>query len=88
MFLNSSLVVPSDDCCNPARFRRFFRRFAAADSDLSLIDQKDLRNLTLTSGIPGKSEAEYQFLVEGKGNVTVKLDCAKGGKHTQTIALK
>jgi hypothetical protein len=72
----------------PARFRRYFRRFAAADSDLSLIDQKDLKNLKLTSGIPGKSEVEYQFLVEGKGNVTVELDCLKGGKHAKTIALK
>lgn len=72
----------------PARFRRFFRRFAAADSDVSLIDQKDLENLKLTNGIPGKSEVEYQFLVEGKGNVTVKLDSEKGGKHTKTIVLK
>jgi hypothetical protein len=72
----------------PARFRRFFRGFSAADSDVSLIDQKDLKNLQLTSGIPGKSEVEYQFLVEGKGQVTVKLECTKGGKRTKTIALK
>jgi len=72
----------------PARFRRFFRGFGARDSEVTMIDQKDLQNLKLTSGIPGNSEAEYQFLVEGKGQVKVTLDCLKGGKHTQTITLK
>ena len=72
----------------PARFRRFFRGRGAADSDVTFIDQKDLKNLKLTNGIPGRSEVEYHFLVEGKGNVTVKLNCAKGGKHTKTIVLK
>jgi len=72
----------------PARFRRFFRGFGARDSEVTMIDQKDLNNLKLTSGIPGNSEAEYQFLVEGKGQVKVTLDCLKGGKHTQTITLK
>lgn len=72
----------------PAQFRRFFRGRGAADSDVTFIDQKDLKNLKLTNGIPGRSEVEYHLLVEGKGNVTVKLDCAKGGKHTKTIVLK
>jgi hypothetical protein len=72
----------------PSQFRRFFRGRGAADSDVTFIDQKDLKNLKLTNGIPGRSEVEYHFLVEGKGNVTVKLDCAKGGKHTKTIVLK
>jgi hypothetical protein len=72
----------------PARFRRFFRGFGAQDSDVSLIDQKDPKNLNLTSGIPGNNEVEFQFLVEGKGNVTVKLDCLKGGKHSKTVELK
>ncbi|MFQ6038489.1 MAG: hypothetical protein ACE5LV_07725 [Candidatus Aminicenantales bacterium] len=72
----------------PARYRRFFRGRGAADTDVSLIDQKDLNNIRLLRGIPGKSEVEYQFLVEGKGKVTVRLDCVKGGKHTQSIILK
>jgi hypothetical protein len=72
----------------PARFRRFFRGRGTADSDVTFIDQKDPKNLKLNSGIPGRSEVEYHFLVEGKGNVTVKLDCKKGGKHTKTVALK
>jgi hypothetical protein len=72
----------------PARFRRFFRGFGAQDSDVSLIDQKNPESLHLTNGIPGNSEVEYQFLVEGKGSVKVKLDCLKGGKDSQTIALK
>jgi hypothetical protein len=72
----------------PAQFRRFFRGRGAADSDVTFIDQKDLKNLKLTSGIPGRSEVEYHFLVEGKGNVTVKLDCVKGGKHSKAIVLK
>jgi hypothetical protein len=72
----------------PRRFRRFFRGRGAADSDVTFIDQKDLKNLKLTNGIPGKSEVEYHFLVEGKGNISVKLDCAKGGKHKKSIVLK
>jgi hypothetical protein len=70
----------------PARFRRFFLQ--AEDSDVDFIDQKDLKNLKLTRGIPGKAEVEYDFLVEGKGKVTVKLDCVKGGKHTREVVLK
>ncbi len=72
----------------PAQFRRFFRGRGAADSDVTFIEQKDLKNLKLTNGISGRSEVEYHFLVEGKGNVTVKLDCTKGGKHSKTIVLK
>jgi hypothetical protein len=72
----------------PARFRRFFRRFSASSSDVNRIEQKDLKNLRLTQGIPGKSEVEYIFLVEGKGKVNIKLDCTKGGKHTKSMVLK
>lgn len=70
----------------PSRFRRFFLR--AEDSDVNLIDQKDLKNLKLTRGIPGKAEVQYEFLVEGSGKVNVKLDCQKGGKHDKSITLK
>jgi len=70
----------------PERFRRYYLR--AEDSDVDFIDQKDLKNLKLTRGIPGKAEVEYDFLVEGKGKVIVKLDCLKGGIHTKEIVLK
>ena len=72
----------------PRRFMRYFRGRGAADSDVSLIDQKNPKNLKLNNGIPGRSEVEYHFLVEGKGNVTIKLDCKKGGKHTKTVTIK
>jgi len=72
----------------PRRFMRYFRGRGTADSDVSLIDQKDPKNLKLNNGIPGRSEVEYHFLVEGKGKVTVKLNCKKGGKHTKTITIK
>lgn len=72
----------------PARFRRYFSRRGGGDSDVTFIEQKDPANLKLAQGIPGKSEVEYHFLVEGKGDVTVKLDCLKGGKHTKKITLK
>lgn len=71
----------------PRRFMRYFRRGGGGDQ-LTFIDQKDLKNLTLTRGIPGKGEVEYQFLVEGSGRVEVKLDCVKGGKHSKSIQLK
>jgi hypothetical protein len=70
----------------PERFRRYFMR--TEDSDVDFIDQKDLKNLKLTRGIPGTAEIEYNFLVEGKGNVQIKLDCLKGGKHQKEITLK
>jgi len=47
-----------------------------------------LKNLKLMNGIPGESEVEYHFLVEGNGQVTIELDCWKGGHHTETVALK
>lgn len=70
----------------PARFRRYFLQ--AEDSDVDFIDQKDLKNLRLIRGIPGKAEVEYDFLVEGNGKVKVRLDCLKGGEHTKEIVLK
>ena len=70
----------------PERFRRYFLQ--REDSDVDFIDQKDLKNLKLTRGIPGNAEVKYDFLVDGNGKVTVKLDCLKGGKHTKEILLK
>lgn len=72
----------------PARFRRFIRFGFMGDQDITFIDQKDLKNLKLNNGIPGKGEVEYHFLVDGKGNITAKLDCQKGGIHTKSITLK
>ena len=73
----------------PAQFMRFFRRGrGGGGGDVTFIDQKDLKNLRLHNGIPGRGEVEYHFLVEGSGNVTVKLDCVKGGKDSKTVTLK
>jgi hypothetical protein len=72
----------------PRRFLMFFRGRGAGGSDVTLIDQKDPGNIKLFNGISGRSEAEYQFLIRGKGEVTVELDCVKGGTHTQKIQLK
>lgn len=69
----------------PERYRRYFLR--VDDSDVDYIDQKDLKNLKLTNGIPGKAEVVYDFLVEGKGKVEIKLDCLKGGKDYKEIVL-
>lgn len=71
----------------PARYRRFFR-MRRGSGDLTMIDQKDLKNLKLTTGIPGKTEVEFHYLVEGNGKITLKLDCVKGGKHTKSVNLK
>ncbi len=72
----------------PARYLRYFRRGSMGDSEVTFIDQDDLKNLKLMNGIPGESEVEYHFLVEGSGQVTVELDCWKGGRHTDTVTLK
>jgi hypothetical protein len=70
----------------PARFLRFFLR--RQGGNLNLVDQKDLKNLRLNQGMPGKSEVAYEYLVEGKGKLTIKLDCKKGGIHIKTVLLK
>jgi hypothetical protein len=73
----------------PARFRGFMRGGRGGGAEgVTLLDQTELQNLQLTSGIGSRTEVEYQFLVEGKGQVTVKLDCVKGGKDSKTIELK
>jgi hypothetical protein len=73
----------------PQQFRRFMRRGGGGSPDaVTFIDQKDLKNLKLTNGVPSKREVIYHFLVEGKGNITIKLDCVKGGTHTKTYNLK
>ena len=73
----------------PAQFMRYFRRGRGGGGDaITFIEQKDLKNLKLTNGIPGRTEVEYHFLVEGSGSVTAKLDCVKGGKQSKSITLK
>ena len=72
----------------PAQYRRFFRGRGGSDSGITVIEQPDLKNLKLTSGIPGRTEVEYQFLVEGKGKVSLKLDCIKGGQIIKNVELK
>jgi len=72
----------------PRRYLRYFRRMGAGGPDVTLMEQKEPSRLKLFSGIPGRTEVEYQFLVKGKGNITVELDCLKGGIHTRKIELK
>ena len=72
----------------PARYRRYFRGFRGQAEGVTFLDQKDLKNLKLSGGIGSRTEIEYQLLVEGRGKITVKLDCVKGGTDTKTIDLK
>ena len=73
----------------PARFRGMMRGGRGGGAEgVTLLDQSELKNLQLTSGIGSRTEVEYHFLVEGKGKIKVKLDCVKGGKDTKTIDLK
>jgi hypothetical protein len=72
----------------PRRYLRYFRGMGAGGAEVNLMEQKDLSQLKLTSGIPGRTEVEYQFLVKGKGKVTVELDCLKGGTHAKNLELK
>jgi len=72
----------------PRQFLMFFRGRGAGGQDVTLIDQKDPGNIKLFNGISGRTEAEYHFLVKGKGEITVELDCVKGGTHPHKIQLK
>jgi hypothetical protein len=72
----------------PRRYLRYFRGMGAGGADVNLMEQKEASRLKLTSGIPGRTELEYQFLVKGKGEIEVELDCLKGGTHTKTVVLK
>ena len=72
----------------PARYRKYFMRGRGGDVKIDFIKQNDLKNIKLPNGIPGRSELEYHFLIEGKGKIKVVLDCLKGGKHSKTIIIK
>ena len=53
-----------------------------------LVDQKDLKRILIRNGHPGKTTRTAVLLVKGSGAMTVTYDSAKGGKASQTIALK
>jgi len=55
-------------------------------NNVSLIEKRPYR-IEIPRGIPGKSEIIYQFIVSGKGNLKIKLDCIKGGKAEKIVRL-
>jgi hypothetical protein len=52
---------------------------------LDNIDQKQLERLIIRNGHPGKTTRTLQYLVKGKGDITITYDSVKGGKVTKTI---
>jgi hypothetical protein len=62
--------------------------YRANPSVTPLVDQKDLKRIIVRNGHPGKTTRTAVLLVKGSGAVTVTYDSVKGGKASQTIALK
>jgi hypothetical protein len=62
--------------------------YKANPSVTPLVDQKDLKRIIVRNGHPGKTTRTAVLLVKGSGAVTVTYDSVKGGKASQTIALK
>jgi hypothetical protein len=62
--------------------------YMANPSVTPLVDQKDLKRIIVRNGHPGKTTRTAVLLVKGSGAVTVTYDSVKGGKASQTIALK
>ncbi len=54
----------------------------------SLIKQHDLKRIQLRNGMQGKTTKTIQFLVKGRGRITVKYDSKKGGKVETTVNLR
>jgi len=52
------------------------------------VDYKKYRPDVQFLVVPGFGKVEHQFLVEGKGKVTVKYESRHAGKLTETVALK
>jgi len=52
-----------------------------------LIDQKQLDRLMIRNGHPGKTTRTLQYLVKGKGKITVTYDSVKGGKVSTEVKL-
>lgn len=52
-----------------------------------LIDQKQLNRLLIRNGHPGKTTRTLQYLVKGKGKITVTYDSVKGGIVSTEIKL-
>jgi hypothetical protein len=61
-------------------------RFRPGTTDL--IDQKDLSRILVRNGHPGRTTRVLEYLVRGRGSVTIVYDSAKGGQPTITVPLQ
>jgi hypothetical protein len=61
-------------------------RFRPGATDL--IDQKDLSRILVRNGHPGGGTRVLEYLVRGRGSVTIAYDSAKGGKPSITVPLQ
>jgi hypothetical protein len=58
------------------------------DLYMNLVDYKEYKPEVQFCQVPGMGKIEYQFLVNGKGSVTVKYESRKAGTITKNIPLK
>jgi hypothetical protein len=52
-----------------------------------LIDQKELKRLIIRNGHPGKTTRTLQYLVKGRGSVTITYDSVKGGNVSKKLSI-
>jgi hypothetical protein len=53
-----------------------------------IIDQRDLKRITVRNGIAGHTTKTLQYLVKGAGSFTVRYESLKGGTAQKTITLQ
>jgi hypothetical protein len=58
------------------------------DIYLNLIDYKEYKPEMQFCQVPGQGKVEYQFLVNGKGNIDIKFESRKAGTITQSVPLQ
>ncbi|NLO67176.1 MAG: peptidase M14 [Bacteroidales bacterium] len=52
-----------------------------------LIDQKELKRLIIRNGHPGKTTRTLQYLVKGRGSVTITYNSVKGGTVSKKLSI-
>jgi hypothetical protein len=53
-----------------------------------MIDQKELKRIRVRTGAPGQTTRTIEYILKGRGEITVKYASVKGGNAEKRIALR